>query len=303
MPDFIVGNKTVTLRPKDVVGSGGEADIYRAGGEAYKVFKSPSHQEVKGDLKLEREARERIAMHQRKLPALMTLAPKLPKRVATPVELLRDRAGLIAGYQMNFIDNAEVLFFYGQKDFREQGHGVSDDVIRDIFVDLHPTVDGGHRAGFIFSDFNDLNVLVKGREAHVIDADSGQFGPFVSPMFTIDFVDPLVCDPKQSSPMLIRPHSADTDWYAYLVMLMRSLLYMGPYGGVYRPKDLKKQVPHEARPLRRITVFDPDVRYPKPARPYKILPDALLERTMALRCAVPLVSSNRAIGTLVCLPE
>jgi hypothetical protein len=59
-------------------------------------------------------------------------------------------------------------------------------------------------------------------------------------------------------------------------MVMQCLLYVGPYGGVYRPKNPARQVPQEARPLRRITVFHPEVRYPKPALPYGALPDDLL---------------------------
>lgn len=275
MPEFMLGTKTVTLRPKDVIGSGGEADIYRAGGEAYKVFKSPAHADIKGQAALEREARDRIAEHQKKLPALMQLAPRLPKKVATPVELLREKNGQVAGFQMNFIDPAEVLLRYGERSFREQG--IPDDLVRDVFVDLHQTVEGAHQSGLVFGDFNDLNVLVKGREAFVIDADSAQFGSFFSRMFTTKFVDPLICDPKSSSLMILKPHSPATDWYAYLIMLMQSLLYVGPYGGVYRPADHKKMLPHDARPLKRITVFNPEVRYPKPARPYKILPDALLD--------------------------
>jgi hypothetical protein len=274
MPEFLLDKGSVTLRPSDVAASGGEADIYRLRGEAYKVFKTPSHPEVKGQLHLEAEARARIAEHQQKLPLLIALAGKLSHKIALPAELLRDKAGRVAGYRMNFIDNAEVLLRYGERSFREQG--VSDDLVRDVFVDLHPTVQGAHAAGLVFGDFNDLNVLVKGREAFVIDTDSAQFGKFPCRMFTIKFVDPLVCDPKGTLPTMIRPHNPETDWYAYLVMLMQSLLFVGPYGGVYRPKDLKLQLPHDARALKRITVFNPEVRYPKPARPYSILPDDLL---------------------------
>ena len=275
MPEFFLDHGSVTLRPSDVAASGGEADIYRVKGAAYKVFKSPAHPEVKGQPTLEAEARARIAEHQRKLPLLIALAPKLPHNVAIPAELLRDKSGQIVGYRMNFIENAEVLYRYGERSFRDQG--VSDDLVRDVFVDLHPTVLGAHRAGLVFGDFNDLNVLVRGREAFVIDTDSAQFGPYVSRMFTTKFVDPLVCDPKGTSPMMIAPHRPETDWYAYLIMLMQSLLFVGPYGGVYRPTDPKRNMPHDARPLKRITVFDPEVRYPKPARPYSILPDDLLD--------------------------
>jgi len=275
MPELFLGNRSVSLRPSDVIGKGGEADIYRRAGEAFKVFKPPTHADLAGFPNLQQEARARIAAHQHKLPALMTIAPRLPNKVATPAGLLTDKAGQIVGYQMKFVEGAEVLFRYADRDFREQG--VSDDVVRDIFLDLHPTVDAAHKAGLVFGDFNDLNVLIKGHEAHVIDTDSAQFGNFTAVMFTATFVDPLICDPKGSVPMMIKPHGPDTDWYAYLVMLMRTLLFAGPYDGVYRPKDPKKRVPHDARPLRRITVFDPDVLYPKPARPYKILPDELLD--------------------------
>jgi H/ACA ribonucleoprotein complex subunit 3 len=60
-------------------------------------------------------------------------------------------------------------------------------------------------------------------------------------------------------------------------MLMQSLLYVDPYGGVYKPKSQAAQIPHSARPLQRITIFHPDVRYPKPAIPYKVLSDDLLQ--------------------------
>jgi hypothetical protein len=57
---------------------------------------------------------------------------------------------------------------------------------------------------------------------------------------------------------------------------MQSLLFVGPYGGIYRPADPSRRIPHGARPLRRITVFHPEVQYPKPATSYRVLPDDLL---------------------------
>lgn len=272
MPEYFLGSSSVSLRPKDVVGSGGEADIFRTGKDAFKVFKQPGHVDLTGSPTLQQEAIARLQEHQHKLPALMQL--QLPDRIPTPIELLRDKRGQIVGYQMRFIDDVEVMLRYGERSFRSQG--ANDDTVRDLFVDLHKTVADAHRRGFVFGDFNDLNILNKRTEAYVIDADSGQFGPYTARMFTAKFVDPLICDPRGSAPIMVRPHSKDTDWYAYMVMLMQSLLFVGPYGGVYRPADPKKMVMHDARPLKRITVFDDEVRYPKPARPYKILPDNLL---------------------------
>jgi H/ACA ribonucleoprotein complex subunit 3 len=274
MPEFTLDHKTIALRPADVIGSGGEADIYKKGGAAYKIFKPPTHPDFAALPAEQAVARERIKEHQKKLPAFPT---SLPARVIAPAGLVRDTAGQIAGYRMGLVEGAEVLFLYGDKDFREQG--VPDERVRDIFLDLHKTIEGVHRERVVFGDFNDLNVLVKGAQAYVIDADSMQFGPYLARMFTQTFVDPLLCEqhPTQSGLILARPYTTDADWYSYLVMLMRSLLYVGPYGGVYRPKDPSRRLPHDLRPLKRITVFDPEVIYPKPARPYTTLPDALLD--------------------------
>jgi len=110
----------------------------------------------------------------------------------------------------------------------------------------------------------------------LIDADSFQFGRFLCRVFTARFVDPLLCVPDATQLVLHRPHTTTSDWYAYTVMLMQCLLFVGPYGGIYRPRHPAHRVPHEARPLRRITIFHPEVQYPKPAVPYGTLPDALL---------------------------
>jgi hypothetical protein len=59
-------------------------------------------------------------------------------------------------------------------------------------------------------------------------------------------------------------------------MLMQCLLFVGPYGGIYRPQDPAHRMPHEARPVHRMTIFHPEVQYPKPAIPYGTLPDELL---------------------------
>ncbi len=146
-----------------------------------------------------------------------------------------------------------------------------------VLRDLWGTVDGVHRAGAVIGDFNDLNVLVRGTEAHLIDADSMQFGKFACRMFTARFVDPTRCDPKATSLVLAAPHTTNSDWYAFAIMLFQCLLFVDPYGGVYVPKRVQDRPPHDQRPLKRISVFHPDVRYPKPATHYRVLPDDLLQ--------------------------
>jgi len=269
----LLDGKRVSFNPSQAIGKGGEADIYRIGPKtALKIFKPPDHPDYEGQPREQQAARERLEIHQRKL---QDLPRGLPSTVVTPDKLATDLTGRrVLGYSMPLVSNAEVLMRYGNRSFRS---AVSNDSVVLIFRDLHGTVVSTHSIGVVIGDFNDLNVLVSGTEAYVIDADSFQWGPYPCRVFTARFVDPLLCDPKAVSPMLVRPHSRKSDWYAFSVMLMQSLLFVDPYGGVYKPKNPNNRVPHSARPLHRITVFHPDVVYPKPAVPYNVLPDEMLQ--------------------------
>ena len=181
----------------------------------------------------------------------------------------------IVGYTMRLLAGAEPLSRYGERAFRQAG--VPSERVVASFRDLHATVARLHASGVVMGDLNDLNVLVDDTAPHLIDADSFQFPPFLCRAFTERFVDPLLCDAAASRPSLVRPFTTDSDWYAYAVMLMRSLLYVDPYGGVFKPAGATPRIPAPARPLHRITVFHPEVRYPKSALRRDALPDALLD--------------------------
>ena len=271
-----IDGKSVTLRADKIIGKGGEADVYDiGGGRVAKIFKSPDHDDLNGNPSEQQAAKQRIAEHQRKLPAF----PKgLPGGVVVPEKLVYDGVGgNIVGYVMPFFANSEVLYRYGERAFREQS-GTTNESIVDIYRKLYSIVSGTHTAGAVIGDFNDLNVLVvPGDRPMIIDADSLQFGGFLTKVFTEKFVDPLLCDPKATKIMLSKPHNRNSDWYAFAIMLMQALLWVGPYGGVHMPKDVKKKLKDWERHQKRVTVFHPDIRYPKPARPYGILPDDLLD--------------------------
>lgn len=271
--DVFLGGKRIRLNPKQAFGKGGEADVFDIGkAQALKLFKSDQHPDYQGMPQEQQAARVRLKEHQRKLPQF----PKyLPDRVIQPQALVTDKSGkTVLGYTMPLLRDAEVLLKYSERNFRQAG--IAQQTVIEIFRDLHTTVSKLHFCQVVIGDFNDLNVLVKDKEAHLIDADSFQFGPFITPVFTARFVDPLQCNPQQNQPILTAPHTPDSDWYAFTIMLMQSLLFVHPYGGVYQPSDPTQRIPHEARPLHRITVFNPAVKYPKPALPYKLLPDDLL---------------------------
>lgn len=270
--EIFIQQQKVRLRPQQLIGQGGEAEVYRlAANTALKLFKPDSHPDYAGNPQAQAAARERLAQHQQKL---RQFPRHLPSRVVAPEQLACDRSGQqILGYTMPLLAGAEVLWRYSQRQFRQS---IDSQTVVAIFLDLHRTLTQLHRSQVVIGDFNDLNVLVQGTAAYLIDTDSFQFGAFPCPMFTARFVDPCCCAPQAPPLQLQRPHSCDSDWYAFTVMLMQCLLFVDPYGGLYQPRDPGQRLPAAARPLHRITVFHPEVRYPKPARPYNSLPDDLL---------------------------
>lgn len=261
MSQAFLNGAAVRLDPKKVIGKGGEADIYDiGGGRALKLFKTPDHPDLFGNAIAQADAKARIAEHQRKLRAF---PGQVPHQVIAPETLATDRTGrTIVGYTMPLVDNSTPLRFYWPA--REE--------LMAILLDLHAAVADLHKQNVVVGDFTALNVMGKGRNAFLIDADSMQFAGFFCKTFTEYYVDPTHCDPKAKRPVLTRPHTPNSDWFSYAVIVMETLLKVTPYyGGVY-----KGPVPQYTRPLQRITIFDPKVIYPKQAVHFNTLPDELL---------------------------
>jgi hypothetical protein len=269
-----VDKKRIRLDPSRSIGKGGEADVYDLGdGRALKIFKTPDHPDYQGADAEQRAAEKRIAIHQDKLRRF----PRgLPREVVAPVSLATDRWGkTVLGYAMPLVAGAEPLLRYGEPTYRRAFAPAP--VVVDLFRQLWTALSAIHGAGVVVGDLNDLNVLVTpDHQVRFIDADSFQFDGFPCTVYTERFVDPRLCDPAGRAPVLAKPYDAAADWYAFTALLMQSLLFVGPFGGVFRPRDPAMRMPHGQRPLRRITVFHPEVQYPRPAVPYATLPDAMV---------------------------
>lgn len=273
--EVYLNQKRIKLNLKAAIGKGGEADIYDIGnGKVLKLFKPDDHPDYQMLPKEQQSAKARLALHQQKL---RVFPQNLPPRVVKPETLAMDKEGVnILGYTMPFLQNTVPLLKYSDRTYRHT-NGISPQVVTALFRDLHDSVTKIHQANVTIGDFNDLNLLISQNQVHLIDADSFQFGQFPCQVFTVRFVDPMLCDRIANQPILTSSHNPDSDWYAFTVMLIQSLLYVDPYGGVYKPKSQSAMIPHSARPLQRITIFHPEVRYPKPAIPYQILSDDLLQ--------------------------
>ena len=270
MKDVVLDGKKLSLDHSKIIGSGGEADVYDIGKKrVLKLFKKPNHHDFDGMPEAQKGAKYRIAEHQKKLP----LFPKnLHENVVSPKSLATSISGKIVGYSMNFISGGEVLLKYGEKSFRDGL--IPDSSVVSVFEKMHEITDSLHSDGVVIGDNNDLNWIVRDKDIFLVDTDAMQFGGFLSSVYTDKFLDPLLS--TKDNFMLAAPHNNESDWYAYSVMLMQSLLFVGPYGGVFKPKNASDRVVKSSRPLKRITVFNTDVKYPKPARPMDALPDEVL---------------------------
>lgn len=263
-PKFFINGKVVNFDPDRELGKGGEGQVWDLGdGRAMKILKGPDHPDYAGaDAQSERDrkgAELRLKMMQKKLQAY----PRhLSDRVVAPMELVSNDSGLVVGFTMPVVLGAQPLRQFTKAGFCGLS-GVDNNAKLRLFRDLHETVAGLHSKTVVIGDFNYLGVLVKQATPYLIDADSFQFcagkDAFLCRSFTPRFVDPLVCFPNEL--VLKGNHSELTDWYAYALMLFECLLYVAPYGGVLTGATAQKVKPDD-RPLKRISVFNTDVRYP-----------------------------------------
>lgn len=267
----------VGLAPSALLGQGGEAEVYDLGdGRVLKWWKPADHPDYDGLPDAQAAARARLAERPAKLAAL---PGALPAAVVAPcgLALAGKRSRDAVGYLMPKIAG-EPLHAYGEPRWRRDHPIPGDDAVAALLA-LHDAIAALHRAGIVIGDCNDLNVLVEGRRVHLIDVDSYQLPGFPCPMFSERFVDPRLCD-AQLAP--VRPHDEASDWYAFAAMAFRTLLGVGPWGGVHQPADPARRCPPGARALRRLSVYAADVVYPRAARPLAILPDELADTFRAI---------------------
>lgn len=253
----LIDGQAVTLTDRDQIGVGGEATVYRWRDRAVKLYHPlPAGADAAAQ-----------AARQQKLAKLQTFPRGLPPTVVGPQGLVSGTDGACLGFVMPLVTGGEDIRRLSQRTWRDGV--VSNEQVMRIFATLHRTLGDVHAQGVVVGDLNDGNVLVTGDTPWLIDADSLQVGAHGCPVAHESFLDPHL----YGVDLTVRPcFTPETDWYAFAVLLFRSLLYVHPYGGVHPtlPTLLRRA---EARH----SVMRPDVQYPKAADSWRILPDALVD--------------------------
>jgi hypothetical protein len=246
-----LNGKRLRLEDRDLLGTGGEGSVFRAGDRAIKVFFEANDQRA------------------RKLAAFPA---GLPARVVGPLALCADAKGNTVGYAMRALDGAVDLHRLGQRKWR-QGAMTANEVLA-LFRELLATVGALHARGVVVGDLNDGNVVLTpaptgGWEPWFIDADSMQFADFPCTVAHERFLDPRLYGVDLAHAR--RALSPESDAYALAVLLFSSLLFVHPYGGAHAsyPTLLRRA---EARH----SVLRGDVKLPHAAlRPEVLSDDAL----------------------------
>lgn len=289
----------VGLTRAAMIGEGGEAEVYDLGdGRVVKRWKPVDHGDYAGLPHAQAAAAARLRTYPVKLRALPS---GLPAAVVVPTALVyatkraavaaaaagagagagaaaagagaaaagaAGAVGDVVGYVMPRVVG-EPLHGVGEPRWHRANPRRGGDLVATLLA-LHDAIAGLHARGVIVGDCNDLNILVEvaARRVHLIDVDSYQLPGHACEMFSERFVDPRLCDATLSP---IRPHDAASDWFAFAAIALRTLLQVGPWGGVHRGCPGVAQ-----RALRRLSVLGAGITYPRAARPIAALPDDLI---------------------------
>ena len=272
--DVYLRGKRIKLDPTRSLGKGGEADVFDLGdGRALKLCKTPDHPDYQGLPVEQKAAEQRIALHQKQAPRLPRGTPPASDRSrGARHRPLRPRRRRLRHAGRRPRRAAAPLRRTG---FRRAG--VRQPRRRQALRELHAAVIRPPRGRGRDRRLQRSQRPGDHRRApRFIDADSFQFGAYPCRVFTERFVDPLLCDRQGTDPSPLPP-------------LRRGLRLVRLRGdGDADPAlrgALRRRLPAQgrlaphvrgARPLHRITVFHPEVLYPKPATRYGVLPDDLL---------------------------
>lgn len=256
--DYYLGNKRQHIEPDQshVVGSGGEAIIFSAGGgNVWKIYHQPTQQRS-----------EKLAYYfsrNASFPSTV-FAPEIPVYA-------NQRDNKIVGFQMGMLPSgAEPLAMLMRHDFCDQ-YRITNQMKAKSFSAMLSDIHGVHQTGNVLGDLNDQNPHFDLRKLLIywIDVDSWQIGDkFPCSVGTEDYLSPDLYGIDLALRPVFKP---EHDYYSFAVLLFRSLMMAHPFkSGYHRSyKSLFERAAHG------LTILDQDVNFPKTASSPDIMTDDL----------------------------
>lgn len=261
---------TKTLRQSDflampAIGEGGQGIVKRSPeGSAYKIWHDSSGDPADSGAALgtcsykpanEDNLAADYEFRLRKLPIWVDEQLALPKAFIR----ISERAEQVSGYEMPFID-APSFGRLTNPGWKRSNH-VSQADIAKPFVALYDLLWELQQMGVIVGDLKFHNLLlVQNHSVSLLDVDSLGVEGKPCTAYSQGYVDPRLCDPKQSVERLIKSPDAESVWYSYMVMLFEALIGVHPFtGGNHNPPAGQDEVSEDSRVMKGLSVFHPDV--------------------------------------------
>lgn len=231
----------VELTDKDLLGAGGQGQVFAKGDIAYKIYTDPQYM-----LPLDK-IKELQAVHHDK--------------IVKPLAIIKGMKGDAIGYTMKCIKKAAALCQLYARPFRET-HQIEQDSIQELVNTMVDIVQAAHRAKTLIVDLNEMNFMVKGQkyeELYAIDVDSWQ-----TPHYPAQAIMPSVRDHHTKG------FNEGSDWFSFAIVSFQLYIGIHPYRGKH--PTLKG---FEERMKANASVFRKDVRIPACCYPFDIIPKEL----------------------------
>lgn len=237
----VKGKGDVTLTQQDFVAEGGQGKVFAKNGVAYKVYHDPTHMMPEGKI--------------------AELAPLPVPLFSRPHDLLLDpRTHKVVGYTTRFVDDAYVLCQLFPRSFRDR-EGLTHQHTFHLAEEMRDGIGVAHKAGILLVDGNEMNFLVDRKFSGLtfIDTDSYQTRSYPA----VAIMD-SVRDRHMANP---RAFTEGTDWFSFACVAFQLLVGIHPYKGKH--PTLKG---FDERMKANVSVLHKDVRVPKAAYPFGVIP-------------------------------
>lgn len=239
MKVHVKGGGTVNLTQADFVSSGGEAAVYAKGSTAFKVYHTPSKMIPVGKI--------------------ADLANLNHPSIIKPDKVLTNSKGTPVGYTMAYKPDTYVLCQLFPRAFRER-EGLDHSRIVSLVNTMREGVELCHNRHVLLVDLNEMNFLVSKNfgQVYFIDVDSYQ---------TLSYKATALMESVRDRHMAPGDFTALTDWFSFAVVTFQMFTGIHPYKGKH--PTLRG---FDARMQANVSVFNPEVRVPRAAYPFTVIP-------------------------------
>ena len=242
---FIENVGETEITDKDYIGAGGEAEIFKKGSLALKIFFDPKK-----------------AIEEKKMEELGKISAQ---NVLKPLNRIFEKNKPV-GYTMNYLPNTDPICKLFTKSFKANNNMTNNDII-DIVKHMQKTVKEIHAADCLVVDLNELNVMVDITKnySYFIDVDSYQTKSFHATAIMEAIRDRLVKNNQWTQ---------NSDWFSFAIIAFQMYIGIHPYKGVhprYKPNEWTKRMDDN------VSVFDKQVSLPAVCNSFKVIPKKHLE--------------------------